>query len=95
MQSAGSRNTAAVDSDSLCALVEPRGYAGDSRLQARLDRRGTSRDGVYATGYNMIVASDATGGVAPEVHQGMLDTIFPMLGRVRTADAINRMLATT
>jgi nicotinamidase-related amidase len=51
----------------------------------------TVRDG-RDLGYNMVVASDATGGVAPEDHQWMLDHIFPMVARVRTVDEIGRML---
>jgi nicotinamidase-related amidase len=51
----------------------------------------TVRDG-RDLGYNMVIASDATGGVAPEDHRWMLEKIFPTVGRVRTVDEISGML---
>ena len=51
----------------------------------------TVRDG-RDLGYNMVLASDATGGVAPEDHRWMLEHIFPMVARVRTVEEIGRML---
>jgi nicotinamidase-related amidase len=52
----------------------------------------TVRDG-RDLGYNMVVASDATGGVAPEEHQWMLEHIFPIFGRVRTVSQIQAALS--
>ena len=51
----------------------------------------TVRDG-RDLGYNMVLASNATGGVPPEDHQWMLEKIFPMFGRVRTVEQIQEML---
>ena len=51
----------------------------------------TVRDG-RDLGYNMVLASNATGGVTPEDHQWMLEKIFPMFGRVRTVEQIEQML---
>jgi nicotinamidase-related amidase len=52
----------------------------------------TVRDG-RDLGYNMVVASDATGGVAPEDQRWMLEHIFPMVARVRTVEQISLMLS--
>lgn len=51
----------------------------------------TVRDG-RDLGYNMVVASNATGGVSPEDHQWTLEKIFPQLSRVRTVAQIKEML---
>jgi len=51
----------------------------------------TCRDG-RDLGYNMVLVSDCTGGVAPEDHQWTLDHIFPMIARVRTGAQVAAML---
>lgn len=51
----------------------------------------TVRDG-RDLGYNMVIASDCTGGIAPEDHRWTLEKIFPMLGRVRSLSQIQAML---
>ena len=51
----------------------------------------TVRDG-RDLGYNMVLASDATGGIAPEDHEWMLRKVFPMFARVRTVAQIRQML---
>ncbi len=43
--------------------------------------------------YNMILAKDATGGIAPEDHQWMLEKVFPIFSRVRSVDEIRAMMA--
>jgi nicotinamidase-related amidase len=52
----------------------------------------TCRDG-RDVGYNMVLVSDCTGGVAPEDPQWTLDHIFPMIARVRTGAQVAAMLA--
>ena len=52
----------------------------------------TCRDG-RDLGYNMVLVSDCTGGVAPDEHQWTLDHIFPMISRVRTGAEVAVMLA--
>lgn len=51
----------------------------------------TVRDG-RDLGYNMIVVSDCTGGVAPDEHRFTIERIFPMLARVRTGAQVAAML---
>jgi nicotinamidase-related amidase len=51
----------------------------------------TCRDG-RDLGYNMVLVSDCTGGVAPEDHQWTLDHIFPTISRVRTGAQVAAML---
>jgi nicotinamidase-related amidase len=51
----------------------------------------TCRDG-RDLGYNMVLVSDCTGGVAPEDHRWTLDHIFPMIARVRTGAQVAGML---
>ncbi|MPZ99165.1 MAG: isochorismatase family protein [Dehalococcoidia bacterium] len=52
----------------------------------------TVRDG-RDLGYNMVVASDATGGIDPEEHEWMIEKIFPIFGRVRTVSDLQSMLS--
>ena len=51
----------------------------------------TVRDG-RDLGYNMVLVSDCTGGIAPDEHQWVLEHIFPMLARVRTGKQVATML---
>lgn len=51
----------------------------------------TVRDG-RDLGYNMVLVSDCTGGVAPEEHDWVVQRIFPMLARVRTGAQVASML---
>jgi nicotinamidase-related amidase len=51
----------------------------------------TVRDG-RDLGYNMILVSDCTGGVAPDEHEWVVQRIFPMLARVRTGAQVAAML---
>lgn len=52
----------------------------------------TCRDG-RELGYNVVLASDATGGVPPDEHQWLLEKAFPIFSRVRTVAQIEQMLA--
>ena len=52
----------------------------------------TVRDG-RDLGYNMVLVSDCTGGIAPDEHQWLLERIFPMLSRVRTGAQVAAMLS--
>ena len=51
----------------------------------------TVRDG-RDLGYNIVLVSDCTGGIAPDEHQWVLERIFPMLARVRTRVQVAAML---
>jgi nicotinamidase-related amidase len=43
-------------------------------------------------GYNIVLVSDCTGGIAPDEHEWLLERIFPMLCRVRTRAQVAAML---
>ena len=51
----------------------------------------TARDG-RDLGYNVVMASDCTGGIAPEEHQWVLEKSFPVFSRVRSLAQIKQML---
>ena len=53
----------------------------------------TVRDG-RDLGYNIVLVSDCTGGVAPDEHDFVVQRIFPTLARVRTGAQVADMLAT-
>jgi nicotinamidase-related amidase len=52
----------------------------------------TVRDG-RDLGYNIVLVSDCTGGIAPDEHEWLLQRIFPMLCRVRTRAQVGAMLS--
>jgi nicotinamidase-related amidase len=54
----------------------------------------TVRDG-RDLGYNMVLVSDCTGGVAPDEHDWVVQRILPMLARVRTGAQVAAMLGTS
>jgi len=49
------------------------------------------RDG-RELGFNMLVARDATGGCPQDIHDFLMDRIFPMFCRVRTVAQLREML---
>jgi nicotinamidase-related amidase len=51
----------------------------------------TVRDG-RDLGYNIVLTSDCTGGIAPEDHRWVLEKIFPMFCRVRSLAQVKGML---
>ena len=52
----------------------------------------TLRDG-RELGFNMIAARDATGGCPQELHNYLMDNVFPLFCRVRTVAQLRDMLA--
>lgn len=43
-------------------------------------------------GYNVVTASDCTGGIDPEEHRWVLEKVFPMFCRIRSLAQIKQML---
>jgi nicotinamidase-related amidase len=60
-------------------------------VRTQVGIEGSCRDG-RELGYNMIAARDACGGCPQEMHDYLMDNIFPMFSRVRSVAQIAEML---
>jgi nicotinamidase-related amidase len=60
-------------------------------VRTQVGIEGSLRDG-RELGYHMIAARDACGGCPQEMHDYLMDHIFPMFSRVRTVEELRGML---